>query len=70
MVTVELDGVNESSTGSTTCSNAAFLGQEIICVSTASSVREQETPLGRLIKVEPRHVTRTDPFILNLGALI
>jgi len=67
---MKLNCVNKSPTGSPTSSNTAFLRQEVVGVSPTSSVREEETSLGCLVKVEPRNISRADSFILHLGALI
>lgn len=68
--TMKLNCMNKSSTWTPTGSNTAFLRQEVVGVSSTASVGEQETSLGRLVKVEPRNVSRTDSFILHLGTLI
>jgi len=67
---VELDGVYESSAGSSAGGDTTVLGEEVVGVAPTPSVGEQKAPLTALVEIEPGHVSRTDSLVLHLRTLI
>ena len=65
-----LDGVYERPPGPPAAADAALLGQEVVGVSPAAAIREEETARRALVKIEPRHIARADTLVLHLGALV
>ena len=67
---MELDGVYESSTGSSTGGDTAVLGEEVVGVPATPAVGEEQAALAALVKVKARDVPGTDPLVLHLGTLV
>ena len=67
---MKLYSVYEGATGTSTGSNAAVLGEEVVGVAATPSVGKQETSLSTLVEIEPGHISGTDPLVLNLRTLI
>ena len=67
---MKLYGVYQGSTGASTGSNAAVLGEEVVGVASTTSVREQQTPLAALVKIKAGNISWTDSLVLNLRTLI
>ena len=67
---MKLYGVYQGSTGASTGSNAAVLGEEVVGVAPTPTVGKQETSLSTLVEIEPGHISWTDPLVLNLRTLI
>ena len=67
---MKLYSVYESSTGPSTSSYTAVLGQEVVGVASTPSVGKQETSLSTLVEIKPGNISWTDPLVLNLRTLI
>ena len=67
---MKLYGVYQGSTGASTGSNTAVLGEEVVGVASAPAVGKQETSLSTLVEIKPGHISWTDPLVLNLRTLI
>ena len=67
---MKLYGVYQGSTGASTGSNAAVLGEEVVGVASTPSVGKQETSLSTLVEIKPGNISWTDPLVLNLRTLI
>ena len=67
---MKLYGVYQGSTGSSTGSDAAVLGEEVVGVAPTPTVGEQETSLSTLVEIKAGHISWTDPLVLNLRTLI
>ena len=67
---MKLNGVYQGSTGASTSSDAAVLGEEVVGVAPTPTVGEQETSLSTLVEIKAGHISWTDPLVLNLRTLI
>ena len=67
---MKLYSVYESSTGPSTSTDTAVLGEEVVGVASTTSVREQQTPLAALVKIKAGNISWTDSLVLNLRTLI
>ena len=67
---MKLYGVYQGSTGASTSSDAAVLGEEVVGVAPTPTVGEQETSLSTLVEIKAGHISWTDPLVLNLRTLI
>ena len=67
---MKLYGVYQGSTGASTGSNAAVLGEEVVGVASTPSVGKQETSLSTLVEIKPGNISWADPLVLNLRTLI
>ena len=67
---MKLYSVYQGATGTSTGSNAAVLGQEVVGVAATASVGKQETSLSTLVEIKPGHISGTDPLVLYLRTLI
>ena len=67
---MKLYGVYQGSTGASTGSNAAVLGEEVVGVAATPTVGKQETSLSTLVEIKPGNISWTDPLVLNLRTLI
>ena len=65
-----LDGVYERPPRPPAAPYAALLGQEVVGVSPAAAIREEQAARGALVKIEPGHIARADALVLHLRALV
>ena len=62
--------MKQSSRGPAAGADAGLLGHEVVRVASAAPVGEEETPAGRVVKVEAGHVAGADTLVLHLAALV
>ena len=62
--------MQQRSRGPAAGADAGLLRHEVVGVASAAPVGEEETPAGRIVKVEAGYVAGADTLVLHLAALV